>query len=141
MTGMGRLSQTQLQLFFLINTFFLRPQGDGLAGLIDSEVADAAQAVAATFETASRGVIFEHQARTPGGQRLATELLGWLREAGKGGGSRFERDVAEVVGGIQRAATPPAGTAAGPRDYLERVARVLGETAPASAQSGSLVIP
>lgn len=141
MAGAGRLSEPQLQLFFMVNSYFLRPPPEGVPRPVDVEVADAAQAVAATFETASRGVIYEHAARTPGGQRMASELLGWLREAGKGGGSRFERDVAEVLAGVHRAATPASGHDAGPRAYLERVARVLGQDAPPAEASGAIVLP
>jgi hypothetical protein len=141
MSGMTRLSEPQLQLFFLVNTFFLRPTPAGEPRLLDAEVADAAQAVGATFETASRGVIYEHAARTPAGQRVATELMGWLRDVGKGGGSRFERDVAEVLGSIHRIATPAPGASAGPRDYLDRVGRVLGDSPTPTGSASTLVLP
>lgn len=140
LTGAGRLSETQLQLFFMVNSYFLRHPPEGVPRPVDAEVADAAQAVAATFETASRGVIYEHAALTPGGQRMATELLGWLQEAGKGGGSRFERDVAEVLTAVHRAATPPSGLEDAPRAYLERVARVLGQDAPPAEVAGSAIV-
>src|SRR5262245_25423540 len=65
MSGVGRLSEGQLQLFFLIQSYFLRPAPAGQPLVVDAEVADAAGALAGTFETASRGVIFEHQAATP----------------------------------------------------------------------------
>lgn len=127
MSGVGRLSEGQLQLFFLIQSYFLRPAPAGQPRVVDAEVADAAGALAGTFETASRGVIFEHQASTPGGRRLAAELLGVLQEAGKGGGSRFEREVAAVLRAIEGGARAAGSALSDSRTYLDLVARVLGE--------------
>jgi hypothetical protein len=140
--GMGRLSEEQLQLFFLIQSFFLRVV-PGMPRPVDADVADAAAAVAATLETASRGVIYEHQAATAGGRRMAADLLGVLREAGRGGGSRFERDSAEVLRGIERAARPSALAEPGQRTYLDLVTRVLrqGEADEAPVDPPSLILP
>ena len=103
--SLGPLSEGQLQLFFLIQSHLLKPAADGLAQPVDAEVADAASALAATLETASRGVIFEHRAETVNGRRLAAELTVVLQEAGKGGGSRFEREAAAVLRAIANAAS------------------------------------
>jgi hypothetical protein len=140
--GMGQLSEPQLQLFFLIQSYFLRPV-PGAPRPMDAEVADAAGAVAATLETASRGVIFEHQASTAGGRRMAADLLGVLREAGRGGGSRFERESAEVLRGIERAARPSPLAEPGQRTYLDLVTRVLRQAAPGEApvDPPSLILP
>lgn len=142
MAGAGRLSEGQLQLFFLIHSYFLRPVPPGTPRPIDAEVSDAAGALAGTFETASRGVIFEHQAGSIGGRRMAGELLGVLQEAGKGGGSRFEREVAEVLRAIERSATPPPDAPADTRRYLELAARVLRENAlEAPTPPSPLILP
>jgi hypothetical protein len=125
MTALGPMSEGQLQLYFLLQSYLLRTPADGLARPVDAEVVDAA-----TLETASRGVIFEHRAETVNGQRLAGELQAVLQEAGKGGGSRFERDAAAVLRSVAAAAGQPAGKPAGSRAYLELVARVLREGAP-----------
>ena len=113
--GLGPLSQGQLELFFLIQAWLLDGRPAPAPPLVDADVADAATAVAASLETASRGVIFEHRAETAGGQRLAGELRQVLAEAGKGGGSRFEREAAIVLRAIARAARAPdrRGDAAG----------------------------
>jgi hypothetical protein len=139
--GLGHLTEVQLRLFFLINTYFLRPSADGHHRATDTEVADAAGALAATFETASRGVIFEHPAVTPVGQRMATDLMTLLRDVGKGAGSRFERDVTEVCRAIQSAAAPAAEGRSDHRGYLERVARVMGEQAPAEPEPQRILLP
>jgi hypothetical protein len=142
MTALGPMSEGQLQLYFLLQSHLLRP-ADGLAAPVDAEVADAATALAATLETASRGVIFEHRAGTVNGQRLAGELLTVLQEAGKGGGSRFEREAAAVLRAVAKAAAGPAGKPAGSRAYLELVTRVLREGAPEAAThaESTIILP
>jgi hypothetical protein len=140
MAALGPMSEGQLQLFFLLQSYLLRP-AEGLARPVDADVADAATALAATLETASRGVIFEHQAGTVNGQRLAGEWRAVLQEAGKGGGSRFERAAAAVLRAVAKAAAEPVGKPAGSRAYLELVTRVLREGAPeAPARVESTII-
>ena len=130
MATVGRLSEGQMQVFFLIQSYFLRPSQTGAPRPLDAEVADAAGALAATFETASRGLVFEHPARTASGQRMAAELREVLADVGKGGGTRFEREVVEVLRAVERGAGATSETAADPRQYLGLVARVLREGAP-----------
>ncbi len=141
--GLGPLSQGQLELFFLIQAWLLEGRPATAPPLVDADVADAATAVAASLETASRGVIFEHRAETAGGQALAGELRQVLAEAGKGGGSRFEREAAIVLRAIARAAQAPATGVATPRGYLELVGRVLREGVPAAptADKRSIILP
>jgi len=57
------LSQAQSQLFFVLNTFLQRYEPSELQPLIDEDVAEAAAALAATAETASRGLIYDHHYR------------------------------------------------------------------------------
>lgn len=130
MGALGPLNEGQLQLFFLVQSYLLKAPPPGTPRPVDREVVDAATAVAATLETASRGVIFEHPAETVNGQRLAAELRAVLGEAGKGGGSRFEREAAAVLRAVARAAGEPAGKEPSSRAYLELVGRVLREGAP-----------
>jgi hypothetical protein len=143
MGALGGVSERQLQLFFVIHTFIFRWKHDAAARLVDMEVADAAGALASSFETASRGVLYEHQVTSPTGEALRRELKVFLAEAGRGGGSVFEREAAEVLRGIERGARHEApGIGAGPREYLSLVARVLHERPPDPlAPSSSLIIP
>lgn len=141
--GMGRMSEGQLRLYFLVLSYFTRPTPPGAPRLVDAEAADAAGAVAATFDTASRGLIFEHQAKTPAGQRMAAELIALLRDAGKGGGARFEREVADVLAEIARAAAPAPLSDPATRAYLDLVSRVLQDDgrAEAAVDPPSLILP
>jgi hypothetical protein len=142
MQALGRISEPQLQLFFLIQTFISRFKPEGVSRLVDADVAAAVGALASTFETTSRGVLYEHQAPSPAGEALRRELKALLAEVGRGHGSRFERDAVEVLRGIERGAkhdTP--GMGGGAVDYLTLVARILHERPPASVSSSSLILP
>ncbi|MCC6992066.1 MAG: hypothetical protein IT181_23885 [Acidobacteria bacterium] len=127
MGGTGRLSQGQLQLFFLIQSYFLRPVPPEIPAAVDAEVAEAAGAVAGAFEARSRGLVLVPQATSAGGRRMTGELHGVLEEAGRGGGVRFDREVAEVLRAIARTAAPAAEAPKDRRSYLELVARVFQE--------------
>src|SRR5688500_18755376 len=64
------LTERQQQLFFLFQTAIARHTPEGFARVNDGDVAGAAGALAATFETASRGVIYEHTPESTVAHRL-----------------------------------------------------------------------
>jgi hypothetical protein len=109
-------------------------------------VAEAAGALATSFETASRGVLFEQQSSSPAAEALRRELKAFLTkiasEAG-GAASRFEREAAAVLRGIERGARHEVeGIGSGVVDYLTLVARILHERPPDPVQSTSrLILP
>lgn len=139
--ALGRVSEGQLQTFFVIQTFITRHRPDGGVPLTDSDVAAATGALATSFETASRGVLFEPQATSPGAESLRRALKTFLAEAAGGRGSRFESEIAAVLRGIERGASHQApGIGSGPVDYLALVARILHEPLPAAADAGSRII-
>jgi hypothetical protein len=142
MGALGRVAEPQLQLFFLIHTFIARFAPEGLTRVTDADVADAAGALAAGLETASRGVVYEPQAASPVGEALRRELQSLVTRVGRGGGSRFEREAAEVLRGIERGAKHEArGIGNGPVEYLTLVARVLQERPPEAATRSTLILP
>ena len=98
------LSQAQSQLFFVLNTFLQRYEPSELQPLIDEDVAEAAAALAATAETASRGLIYDHRPASFSADRLAPAHKPLLAEAGKSGGVAFDRDAAVVLRRIEQAA-------------------------------------
>ena len=106
---------------------------DPLQPLLDLDVADAAAALAATYETAGRGVIYEHQADSLPAQRLLAELRAALAEMGRDGRARIvEREAPFALRAIERGARAVgAEPGAGRHDYLELAGRVLG---PASSR-------
>src|SRR5215469_1264263 len=84
-------SERQSQVFVLIATFLIRSGADtsALQPLIDEDVVDAMRALASTYETAARGVIYEHRPASLPAQRVVSGLRPLLAEAGKSGGSAF----------------------------------------------------
>lgn len=94
---MRDFSERQSHLFFLVNTFVTGYQPGELQALIDDDVAEAMDALAATYETSVRGVIYDHRPASLPADRLAVALKPVLAEAGKNLGTAFERDAAVVL--------------------------------------------
>jgi hypothetical protein len=94
---MRDFDERQSQLFLLINSFLLRYQPPEFQPLVDDDVAEAMAALASTYETAVRGLIYEHRPASLPAERLVTALKPILAKAGEGGGSAFERDLAVVL--------------------------------------------
>jgi hypothetical protein len=147
--GLRDFSQRQSHLFLAISRLLGRYEAPALQPLTDDDIIEACGAVAATFETAARGVIYEHVPASQPAARLAAALRPALVEAGQGGGSAFERDAAVVlrrVADLARGAR--AGDASHPRAFLELLARVLPPDdsasdgrAPAEADAPRLIVP
>lgn len=130
--GMRDLNERQSQLFFLINTFVNGYQPQDLHALIDEDVAEAADALAATYETASRGVIYDHRPQSLPAERLLLAMKPVLTEAGKGLGSAFERDAAVVLrrvsGAVREVASQEPTNTRAFVELLRRVMRPRDET-------------
>jgi hypothetical protein len=131
-------NERQSQIFLLVTSFILKYQPPELLSLTDSDVADAAGALGATFETAARGLIYEHPASSGAGARLAAALKPPLKAAGQHGGTSFERDAAVVLRRLEDAARrSDVSEPSNPHSLLELLARVIskGDTdSPESAQ-------
>jgi hypothetical protein len=96
-------NERQSQLFLLIGTFLVRYEAPELQPVIDDDVAEAMAALAATFETSARGVIYEHRPASLPAERLVAGLKPLLAEAGRGAGTSFERDAAAVLRRVEDA--------------------------------------
>jgi len=142
------LSQRQLELFIMVATFLARYQPGELQPIIDDDVKEAASALAATYETASRGLIYDHRPASLPAERLVTQLKPLLLEAEKNGGTAFERDTAVV---LRRVAESVGETRAldadNRRAFLELLGRVMrpqpGDTGPDAGEPepSRLIIP
>jgi hypothetical protein len=97
MNAMRDFDERQSQLFLLINTFLLRYQPPELQPMVDDDVAEAMTALASTYETAARGLIYDHRPASLPAERLVTAMRPVLAKAAEGGGSAFERDLAVVL--------------------------------------------
>ena len=142
-------SERQCELFFLIATTLIK---DGaheegrmpLAGteVIDEDVAEAMNAMAATLETASRGVIYEHRPASLPAERLMAALKPVVEQAGRGRGSAFEREAAPVLRRLADASRDSREFEPdNRRAFLDLLSRVLtrggGEAATDAAPAGT----
>jgi hypothetical protein len=126
MATVGRLTEQQLQLFFLLQSMVLSYKPEGLARLVDSDVALAAGALANSLETASKGVIFEDTTASMVAEGLRRALKPVIEEVTKGNGSRAEREVATVLRAIERSARHDGNhIPSGETSYLELAGRVF----------------
>ena len=140
MSTLGRLSEQQLQLFFLLQSVVLAHKPEGLARMNDADVALATGALAGSLETASRGVIFEEATASVVAEGLRRALKSLIDEVTKNGGSQAEREAAVVLRGLERGAKHEfAPSEAGQRNaanqipegessYLELVGRVFRQS-------------
>jgi hypothetical protein len=123
--AMQDLNDRQSHLFFLASSFLVNYEPPALHGLVDEDVTEAMAALAGTFETASRGVIYEHRPSSLPAERLANALKPLLEEA-RGSGSGFERDAAVVFRRIEAAAQEARGEAGeNRRAFLDLLGRVI----------------
>ena len=103
----------------------IRHQPDGFARLNDEDVAEAAATVAATLETASRGVIYEHSAQSPVAQRLGKELQATLEQMRQQGATVYDREAAIALRAIEQGARDARTADSTPTAYLELMGRLL----------------
>lgn len=120
------LTERQYQLFFLFQTAIAKHTPEGFARLNDDDVADAAGALAATFETAARGVIYEHAAGSTVARRLGDDLKAMIEEMRQQGAKVFDHEIAVVLRAIERGARETRAHADGAADaYLTLMGRLL----------------
>ena len=123
MGAMRDFNQRQSELFFLVCTLVSRYKPIEWETPGDQDVLDAVSSLASTFETAAKGIIYEHRPPSATAERLAAALKPAILEAGRGGGTAFERDatmvlrrIADVVNELRKT----TGTGTGFLDLLHR---------------------
>ena len=136
------LTERQHQLFFLFQSLIARHTPEGFARLVDDDVADAAAAVAATLETAARGVIYEHAAQSRPAQRLAGEITAMLAEMRQQGAKVYDREAVVVLRAIEKGARETRRVEPGDASYLTLMGRLLQRNrATPPARTPSLIVP
>jgi hypothetical protein len=120
------LNERQADLMSRILAFVRDYRGDPLLKTTDADVEAAAAALAATHETASRGLIYEQRPSAFSAQRLASDLTALISEGGGERTSSLDRDLAAVFRAIERGAREarkslPGGDTA----YLALLRRVI----------------
>ena len=144
------LNERQYQLFFLFHTAIARHVPQGFSRLVDEDIEQAAGAVAATLETAARGVIYEHAAASLPAQHLATDLTALLGQIREQGGSVSDAEAAIALRAIEQGARDAKKAGDGSdTSYASLIARLLqvrraqqgtASKEPAKAAS-SLIVP
>jgi hypothetical protein len=102
---------------------------------IDRDVADACAALASTYETASRGIIYEQRATSLPAQRLASELRAVIERALRPAERPVDRDLAAALRATElMARNAAAELEGGDRAYLELIERRMGQMEPRSTE-------
>ena len=126
MPTIRELTERQHQLFFLFHTAIARHTPDGFSRLNDDDLAEAAGALASTFETAARGVIYEHAPESPVARHLAADLSTMLDEMQKQGAKVYDHETAVVLRTIEQGAREIRKSLGGDGDaYLLLMGRLL----------------
>jgi hypothetical protein len=145
--AMRDFNQRQSELFLLVCNAVARYKPVEWQTPTDQDVVDGVSSLASTFETATRGIIYEHRPASVTAERFAMSLRPAIMEASRGGGSAFERDaavvlrrVADVAGDLKTS----TGSARAFLDLLERTIQKDVDTnepnAPAQ-ESTRLIVP
>ena len=119
------LTARQQEVLILIQGF-LRTDRPDAAALVDDSVARAARALAETYETASRGIIYEHVAALPAAARLGADIKALIERTRDQGIAIRDADVAVALRRIEHAAEA-AGKAlpGGDTAFLGLLKRIL----------------
>lgn len=142
-------SERQARVFLMLSSQISRHQAEALQKLVDGDIAQAAEALAATLETAARGIVYEHQPASLPAARLMAELKTMVAEISKAGGSGLERDAAIALRRIEEAATSTSRLDPQTTLFQELLVRLLAAAPGTPAQDGdtptapasSLIIP
>jgi hypothetical protein len=150
------LTEPQSRLVLLFQDVLLRHAVHAIPAVLDVDVAEGAAAVAATLETARRGLIYEHQPASVPALRLASELRQAIAALTSEPShvARLEEDAAAALRRIEQGARTAAEALSGdeppvfigvvrrlmPGPGAENDERLLGPSAGAS-DGGPLIIP
>lgn len=141
--ALAGLSEARQQLFLYTLTLVDRLRGDGLEAATDADAASAAHALAETYETASKGVIYEHRADSLPGRRIAEGIGEVYEELGRNRTSGFAADAAAVlrqlegvVTSVQRASPTDQRAFLGLAGRLSAVLRPSGDSPAAGSGAG-----
>lgn len=138
--AMMGLTEPQQRLFLVTISMVPKLRGTGLEAARDLDLADAAGALAATYETEAKGLIYEQRAGTAPAQRIAAELRTVFDQLGRERPAAFAKDAAAVLRRIEQMArnTGPAGDqSVGLLELLGRLALRIGAGGPGDADDST----
>lgn len=142
------LTETQYRLTLLFQSVVVRHAEGAVPALLDVDIAEATAALAATLETAGKGIIYEHHAVSVPAQHLTAALRSTFAELVAQNTTqqgRIERESAVALRRIERGARTAAQALAGddPPVYLGLLQRMLSNAgaAPAGSVAGDAADP
>lgn len=148
--ALGDVSDRQAQLIVYLQALVKRcataanAAAAGLPAFVDSDVADAAASLASTYETAAKGIVYEHRAASAPAQRVASELKRGLEELARAEVSVPDRDLSAALRVIEKLARGAAqALGEGDRSYLDLIDRIVKPAAgpPETAGESRLIVP
>lgn len=139
-------TEKQRAIFAFLQTVIARHAAGTVPRPLDRDVADAAGALAASFETAARGIIYDQQPTSLAAQRLASDLRQQIEQALHPSARPVDRDLAVALRCTERIAAKAASKLdGGATAYLQFLERKIGkpdETRDATPeQPSNLIIP
>jgi hypothetical protein len=130
MPAVEGLTESQVQLLWLVLAQVTRQPADAFTPLRDEDVTAGVAALVATLETAERGVIYEHRPATLPAQRVVADLNALFAQLAQRSGRPVDRDagivlkrVAQLADAVRR--ETPGGAGA----FLGLAARLARATA------------
>jgi hypothetical protein len=151
---LAELTDQQYHVLLFFQGLIVQHATAAVPSLTDSDVAEGTTALAATLETAGKGIIYQHQAASLPAQRLVTRLEAAFQELTKKAGSAtaaIERDAAIALRRISKAANEARKGLPGDEEpvYVNLLGRLMsgaravpGEAEPGEPESGGrLIIP
>ena len=148
---LGGMTEGQQQLTLSVQRFLISGRPETVA-LVDREIEHATKALADTYETASRGIIYDHGATLPAAERLGGDLKTLIETERTNGLRVGDAEVAgmlrRVEEGARQAKSELSGTNGDDKSvYLQLLKRMLRVPPPVSnsdanqGQGSGLIVP
>jgi hypothetical protein len=128
----ANLSQQQVALLMMLHDVLARYRPTAVPRLTDRDVADAAGALASTYETAERGILYEHQPSGLHATRLSKDIQAFVERLTKELGAGVQAAAPAALRAMHTAAGSAASLDSGDCAYLDLIDRLIatpGDTA------------
>ena len=137
---LGPLTERQQEMVLLLQTS-LRLGPRESPGLSDADVEQGARAAAETFETASRGIVYEHRPASLNAQRVANDLQKVVDAHRKQGVRLPDGDIAAALRCIETAAREATrALGGGDAEYLALIDRMIRSAQKDDAPAGPRIV-
>ena len=145
------MTEGQQQLTLSVQGFLLSGRPETVA-LVDQEIEHATKALADTYETAARGIIYDHGSTLPAAERLGSDLKTLIETERTNGLRVGDAEVAGVLRRVEEGARQAKSELSGTSEddqsvYLQLLKRMLRVPPPVSTshanqgQGPGLIVP